>query len=71
MNSEVYKTKVDTPNELLASILDVAACIENREDKLRRTAHDLHTRVAKCAEVSGEVFRTYIVNCNKFDIETF
>jgi hypothetical protein len=27
MKSEVYKRKVDTPDELLARILDVAACI--------------------------------------------
>ena len=56
MNSEVYKAKVDTPDELLAGILAVAACIKKREGKLRRTSRDLHTRVAKCGEVSGEVF---------------
>jgi len=27
MNSAVYKTKVDAPDELLASIFDAAACI--------------------------------------------
>ena len=56
MNSEVYKTKVDTLDELLASILDDAGCMKKRGDKLRRTTRDLHTRVAKSSEVSGEVF---------------
>jgi hypothetical protein len=51
MKSEVYKTKVDTRDELLARILDVAVCIKKREDQLRRTSRDLSTRVAKCTEV--------------------
>ena len=29
MKSEVYKTNVDTPDELFARILDAAACIKN------------------------------------------
>jgi hypothetical protein len=32
MMSEVYKRKVDTPDELLASIMDAAGCIKKRED---------------------------------------
>jgi hypothetical protein len=47
IKKEVYKRKVDTADELLASILDVAGCIERREDLLRRTARDLDTGVAK------------------------
>jgi hypothetical protein len=47
MRSEVYKRKVDTPDELLARILDAAASIKTREDQLRRTTHDFPTRVAK------------------------
>jgi hypothetical protein len=31
MKSEVYKLKVDTPDELLARIVDAAACIKKRE----------------------------------------
>jgi hypothetical protein len=42
-------------DELLASILDAAACIKTREDQLRRTTRDLSTRVAKCTEVDGGV----------------
>ena len=34
MKSAVYKTEVDTPDELLAGILDAAGCIKKREDKL-------------------------------------
>jgi len=47
MKSEVNKTKMDTPKELLASILDAAACIKKREDQLRRKhaifAHELRS----------------------------
>ena len=41
MKNEVYKLKVDTPYELLARILDAAACIKECEDQLRRIARDL------------------------------
>jgi hypothetical protein len=42
-------------DELLASILDAAVCINKREDQLRRTTRDLSTRVAKCTEVDGGI----------------
>jgi len=32
MKSEVYKEKVDTRDELLVNILDVIACIKERQD---------------------------------------
>jgi hypothetical protein len=67
MKNEVYKRNVDTQDELLALILDAAARIRKRADQLRRTTRD-PTRVAKCAEVDGEIFRTFIVKCNKFII---
>jgi hypothetical protein len=51
MNSEVYKRKVDTRDGYQARILDAAARMKKREDQLRRTTRDLHTRVAKCVEV--------------------
>ena len=54
--SELYKTKVDEPDELLAPILDAAACIKKREYQLRRTTRDIRTRVAKCAECGGGIF---------------
>jgi hypothetical protein len=56
MKTEVYKTKVDTPAQLLDRILVAAACMKKREDQLRRTTRDLHTRVAKCTEVDGGIF---------------
>jgi hypothetical protein len=55
MKSEVYKLKVDTPDEMLARILDAAACIKKREDQLRRTTRDLRTPVAKCTEVDSGI----------------
>jgi hypothetical protein len=56
MNSEVYERKVDTADELLASILDAAASIRKRGEQLRRRTRDLRTRVAKCVEVDGGIF---------------
>jgi hypothetical protein len=56
MTSEVYKRKADTRDELLAHILDAAASIKKREDQLRRTTRDLHTRAAKYIEVGGGIF---------------
>jgi hypothetical protein len=68
MKSKVNKRKVDTTDELLASISDVAGCIQKREDQLRRTTRDLRTRVAKCVEVGDGILGTFIVNCNRFVI---
>jgi len=56
MKSEIYKIKVDTADELLARILDVAVRINKRENQLRRTMRDLRTRVTNCSEVGGGVF---------------
>ena len=53
--SEVYKRKVDTPDELFARILDAAASIYKGEYQLRRTIRQLHTRVAKCVEVDSGI----------------
>jgi len=55
LKSEVYERKVDTGDELLAHILDVAAHIKRHEVQLRRTTRDLRTRVPKCAEVDGGI----------------
>jgi hypothetical protein len=55
MNSEVYKG-----DELISSILDAAASITKREDQLRRTTPDLHTRDAKCTEVDGGIFERFL-----------
>jgi hypothetical protein len=42
-------------DELFASILDAAAGTKKREDQLRRTTRDLHTRAAKCVEGDGGI----------------
>ena len=55
MKSEVYKRKVDTPDELLARTLDAVASIQKHEDQLRQTTRDLRTRAAKCTEVGGGI----------------
>ena len=68
MNNEVQTSEVNTPEELLARILDAVACIKKGEDQLRRTARVLRTRVAKCAGVDLGIFRTFIINCNKLVI---
>ena len=56
MKSEVDEIKTDKAEEFLASILDSAAQIKKREDKLRRTTRHIRTRVAKCMEVKVEIF---------------
>jgi len=56
MKSEVYIINFDTPDELLARILDAAACIKKRVDQLIRTTSDHHTQVAKCTEVKCGIF---------------
>jgi hypothetical protein len=49
MKSDVYKSKVDTPYELLSRSLGAAASMKKREDQLRRNnailAHDLQSAV--------------------------
>ena len=67
MNEErSLQKKVDTPDELLARILDAAACIKKREDQLRRTTRDLRTRVAKCTEGDFGIVDNFYVNSKKF-----
>jgi hypothetical protein len=66
---------VDTPDDLLAHILGAAVRIKKREDELRRTTRDLHTRVAKCFEVDGGILEhllgtvtDLLFMCRRFDI---
>jgi len=56
IKSEIYKSRVDTRNELLPRILVAAASIEKHEDQLRRTTRDLQTRGAERNEVDGGIF---------------
>jgi hypothetical protein len=55
MKSEVYRTKVDTRDELLDLIMDVMAGIKERQDAARRTTRDVITRVAKSIDVDGGI----------------
>ena len=66
MKSEVYARKTDTPDELLAAILDAAARIEKREDLLRRTTRDLFTRVAIAHRGLRWDIRRFVLDCNIF-----
>jgi len=47
---------VDTPDELLANILDAAASIKKRDFQLRRTKRNIRRRVAKCTGVDDGIF---------------
>jgi len=65
MKNEAYKMKVDKPDQSLGLISDVAACMKKSEDRLRRTAHDLHTPIAQCTEADGGIWGTFTVKCNR------
>ena len=56
---------VDTPEELLAGIVDAAASMKTPEDQLRQTRCGVRSRVAKFVEVDGGTFLPFIFNCNK------
>jgi len=75
MKSEVYKRKLESPDEFLARNLDAAARIKKREDQLRRTARYIRIRDMKSAlrftVVFENLFRTLKALsfvCNKFVI---
>jgi hypothetical protein len=55
MKGEVYKRQVITQDQLFARILDPASRIKRHEVQIRRTARDLHARVAKWTEVGGGI----------------
>jgi hypothetical protein len=55
MKRKVYKTKVNTRDELLVRILDAAARIEKRKYQVRLKKSNLRTRVAKCIEADGGI----------------
>jgi len=57
MESEVYKEKVNTRDELVARIMNSAALIkQERQDDLRRATRSVAKRVEKCIEVDGGIF---------------
>jgi len=64
---EVYKRKVDTADELLASILDAAGCIietwrSTETNKTRSSTHELKSELRLTVGILG----TFIVDCNRF-----
>jgi len=57
MESEVYKEKVNTRDELVARIMNSAALIkQERQDELRRATRTVAKRVETCLEVVGGIF---------------
>jgi hypothetical protein len=59
IKSEVYKERMNTPDELPARILGAAARINGREDELRQTTGDLRKPVAKCLDIYGGSLENY------------
>ena len=81
MNSEVYKEKVNTRDELVARIMNSAALIKHEnQDDLRRAKRTIAKRVEISVEVDGGIFEhllwtvaiywdNYITNkCNQYVI---
>ena len=57
IKSEVYREKVNTRDELVASIMNSAALIKQElQDDLRRAKRTVAKRVEKCFEVDGGIF---------------
>ena len=57
INSEVYKGKVNTTEEMVARIMNSAALIkQERQDGLRRATRSVAKRVEMCIEVDGGIF---------------
>jgi len=57
MESEVYKEKANTRDELVARIMNSAALLkQERQGDLRRATLTIVKRVEKCTEVDGGIF---------------
>jgi len=73
MKSEIYKRKMDTRDDLIARILDVADRIKKCTYPPKGTTRDLRTRVAKFIEVDGGILEHLLrtvtnlpFQCNNF-----
>jgi hypothetical protein len=68
MKCEVYRTKVDTRDELLDLPMDVIVSIKERPDALRRATYHVLTRLAKRIDVDGGIFENVLhyINCTNF-----
>jgi hypothetical protein len=60
MKSKLYRTKVDTRDELIDLIIDVIASIKERQDALRRATGHVLKRVAKCTDIDGGIFENVL-----------
>jgi hypothetical protein len=60
MKSKVYRRKVDKWGELLDHIVDVIARIKEYQDALKQATHHVLTRVAKCIDVDGGIFKNVL-----------
>ena len=57
MKSEVYKEKVNTGDDMVASIMSSAALIkQERQDDLRRATRTIANRAENWIEVDGGIF---------------
>lgn len=56
MESEIYKIKINTRDELVYGIVNNAALIKEHQDHLKRTTHTIAKRVERCIEVGGGIF---------------
>ena len=57
MKSEVYKEKVNTRDELVAHIMNIAAARkQERQGNIKRATRAIAKRVEKCIEVDGGIF---------------
>lgn len=56
MKDIVYKTKVNSRDELIARIMDSAVQIQGSPEKLRNATKAIHKRAAKCIDNDGLIF---------------
>jgi len=56
MKSEVYRTKVDKPDNLLNLTMDVTGSTEQSQYALRQATRHALTTVRNCLTVDGEIF---------------
>ena len=60
MESDVYKEKVNTRDELVARIMNSAALLkQERQDDLRTATPTIVKRVEKCIEIDGGIFEHF------------
>ena len=63
MESEVYKEKVNTRDELVARIMNSVALIkQERQDNFRTATRTIAKRAEKCTEVDGGIFEHLLWN---------